>query len=236
MGLQQFERRLERLVEGVFAKAFRSGLQPVEVGRRITREMDLGRTVGVRGVIAPNHFTITIDPSDHERFVSYEEALLRELADAAREHARDEGYSFMGPVEIELVEDDRLHTGAFQIVGRLAEGVGGSGAGSFKVDAEVREGPGGGPSAALVLADGTRVELGEDPVTIGRLDDCEIQLSDKNVSRRHAEVRPEGRGFIVVDLDSTNGTRVNDARVKRRELNDGDEVTVGATTLRFEST
>ena len=217
MGLQQFERRLERLVEGVFAKAFRSGLQPVEVGRRITREMDLGRTVGVRGVIAPNHFTITIDPSDHERFVSYEEALLRELADAAREHARDEGYRFLGPVEVEIETDN-------------------VGAGSFRVDAEVREGPGGGPYAALVLADGTRVDLGEDPVTIGRLDDCEIQLSDKNVSRRHAEVRPEGSGFVVVDLDSTNGTRVNDARIKRRELSDGDEVTVGATTLRFEST
>jgi hypothetical protein len=216
MGLQQFERRLERLVEGVFAKAFRSGLQPVEVGRRMTREMDLGRTVGVRGVIAPNHFTITIDPSDHDRFISYEEALLRELGDAAREHARDEGYRFLGPVTVELATSD-------------------VGPGVFAVAAEVREGPGGGPFAALVLPDGGRVDLGEDPVTIGRLDDCEVQLSDKNVSRRHAEVRPEGGGFVVIDLDSTNGTRVNNARVKKRELNDGDEVTVGATTLRFES-
>ena len=215
MGLQQFERRLERLVEGVFAKAFRSGLQPVEVGRRITREMDLGRTVGVRGVVAPNYFRITIDPSDHERFVSYEEALLRELGDAAREHARDEGYRFMGPVTVEL------ETGKV-------------GAGSFHLEAEVREGPGGGPYGALVLSDGTRVELGEDPVCIGRLDECEIQLSDKNVSRRHAEVRREGAGFVLIDLDSTNGSKVNGGRVKRRELADADEITVGATTLRFE--
>ncbi|HZN14057.1 MAG TPA: DUF3662 and FHA domain-containing protein [Acidimicrobiales bacterium] len=215
MGLQQFERRLERIVEGVFAKAFRSGLQPVEVGRRITREMDLGRTVGVRGVIAPNHFTITIDPSDHERFTSYEEALVRELADAAREHARDEGYRFLGPVTVEL-ETAAVGPGVFQLV------------------AEVREGPGGGPHASLVSADGSRVDLGEDPVTIGRLDDCEIQLSDKNVSRRHAEIRREAGGFVVVDLDSTNGTKVNGARVKRRDLVEGDEVTVGATTLRFE--
>lgn len=217
MGLQQFERRLERLVEGVFAKAFRSGLQPVEVGRRITREMDIGRTVGVRGVVAPNHFTITVDPSDHAKFVSYEETLLRELGDAAREHARDEGYRFMGPVEVELVSDKL-------------------GAGVFDVAADVREGPGGGPYAALVLEDGTRIDLGEDPVCIGRLSECEIPLSDKNVSRRHAEVRREGAGFVVVDLDSTNGTRVNGARVKQRELSDGDEVTVGATKLRFEST
>lgn len=216
MGLQQFERRLERLVEGVFAKAFRSGLQPVEVGRRITREMDLARTVGVGGhVIAPNHFVITIDPSDHERFVSYEEALVRELADAAREHARDEGYRFLGPVTVEI-ETQQI------------------GPGVFNVDASVQEGPGGGPYAALVLGDGSRVTLGEDPVCIGRSEDCEIQLADKNVSRRHAEVRREGAGFVLVDLDSTNGTRVNDGRVKRRELNDGDLITVGATTVRFE--
>jgi FHA domain-containing protein len=215
MGLQQFERRLERLVEGVFAKAFRSGLQPVEVGRRITREMDLGRTVGVRGVIAPNYFRIVIDPSDHEKFVSYEEALLRELGDAAREHAKDEGYRFLGPVTVEL---------------ETAE----VGPGVFQLEAEVREGPGGGPYAALVLGDGSRIELGEEPVCIGRAEDCEVQVSDKNVSRRHAEVRREGGGFVLVDLDSTNGTRVNGARAKRRELADGDEITVGATTVRFE--
>jgi hypothetical protein len=215
MGLQQFERRLERLVEGVFAKAFRSGLQPVEVGRRITREMDLGRMVGVRGIVAPNHFTISIDPSDHERFTSYEEALIRELCDAAREHAKDEGYRFLGPIEIEL-ETGKVGPGVFDVV------------------AEVREGPGGGPYGALVLGDGTRVELGEDPACIGRADDCEIQLADKNVSRRHAEVRREGGGFVAVDLDSTNGTKVNGARTKRKELADGDEISVGSTTLRFE--
>src|SRR5436305_4294260 len=98
MGLQQFERRLERLVEGVFAKAFRSGLQPVELGRRLAREMDLHRTVGVRGLIAPNHFTVALGESDHERFSSFSESLIRELSDAVREHARDEGYGFVGPV------------------------------------------------------------------------------------------------------------------------------------------
>src|SRR5437016_12636073 len=98
MGLQQFEQRLERLVEGVFAKAFRSGLQPVELGKRIAREMDLHRTVGVRGVIAPNHFTVALSDSDQERFASFAEALTRELGEAVREHARAEGYGFVGPV------------------------------------------------------------------------------------------------------------------------------------------
>ena len=88
MGLQQFEERLERLVEGTLAKPFRSNLQPVEIGRRLTREMDLHRRVGVRGLIAPNAFAVTLSPADVSRFSNFIEALSRELADAAREHAR----------------------------------------------------------------------------------------------------------------------------------------------------
>src|ERR1700726_1173156 len=102
MGLQQFERRLERLVEGVFAKAFRSGLQPVELGRRMVREMDLGRSVGVRGMLAPNHFTIWVSPEDAQRLAPIEQTLRRELIDAARDHARSERYRFPGLVEVEI--------------------------------------------------------------------------------------------------------------------------------------
>jgi hypothetical protein len=100
MGLQQFEERLERLVEGTLAKPFRSNLQPVEIGRRLTREMDLHRRVGVRGLIAPNAFAVTLSPADVSRFSNFIDALSRELSDAAREHARIEGYSFVGPVEV----------------------------------------------------------------------------------------------------------------------------------------
>jgi len=216
MGLQHFERRLERLVEGVFAKAFRSGLQPVELGRRLTRVMDADRTVGVRGVITPNRFTFALAPSDHDRFESFSEALTRELADAARAHAKDEGYLFVGPVEILLESDADMSPGTFLLAG------------------EVVAAPGGGPVGALVLADGTRVEVGQDPVTIGRLPDCDVVVADNNVSRRHAEVRRQDDVIVVVDLGSTNGTRVNGAGVKQRALADGDELTVGATRMRFE--
>jgi hypothetical protein len=216
MGLQQFERRLERLVEGVFAKAFRSGLQPVEVGRRLTREMDLHRTHGVRGVLVPNIFELALAPTDHERFEQFADTLVRDLADMARQHARDEGYTFVGPVEISLEVDPSLTPGM------------------FLVSSEVREAAGGTPGS-LVLPDGARIELGDEPVTIGRLPDCEVALDDRNVSRRHAEVRRDGTTFLVVDLDSTNGTRVNGAGVKERRLTDGDTITVGTTTLRFEA-
>src|SRR5438067_2655732 len=151
MGLQQFERRLERLVEGVFAKAFKSGLQPVELGRRLTREMDTNRTLGVRGTIAPNHFVIELSPSDYQRFAAFEEALRRELADAARQHARDEKYEFLGPVGVEIGHDSNIAAGTFLLAG------------------DVVSAPGGGVVGSLVLPDGRRIMVGDDPVTIGRL-------------------------------------------------------------------
>lgn len=217
MGLQQFERRLERLVEGVFAKAFRSGLQPVELGRRLTREMDANRAVGLRGAIVPNVFTFALSPADHERFASFADALTRELADAAREHARNEAYVFVGPVEVSLEEDPSLTAGMFLLSG------------------EVHEAAGGGAVGSLVLPDGERVSVGEEPVSIGRLAECDVVLADSSVSRRHAEVRRQGSDFVVADLGSTNGTKVNGAGVKERRLVDGDEISVGSAKLRFEA-
>src|ERR1700689_3227296 len=103
MGLQQFEERLERLVEGTLAKPFRSNLQPVEIGRRLTREMDLHRRVGVRGLIAPNSFAVTLAKPDVDRLANFLDALVRELAEAAREHARNEQYTFVGPIDVQIL-------------------------------------------------------------------------------------------------------------------------------------
>src|SRR6478672_5502725 len=115
MGLQRFERRLERLVEGAFGKAFRSGLQPVEIGRRLAREMDAGRQLGVRGTVVPNEFTVRLSNEDLERFAGFHDALQVELADAAREHARTEGYRFEGPVEVTILGDDSAKRGDLRI-------------------------------------------------------------------------------------------------------------------------
>lgn len=217
MGLQRFERGLERLVEGVFAKTFRSGLQPVELGRRLAREMDLRRTVSVNGLVAPNRFEILLNPTDAERFASFMDALKRELVEAAREHARTERYSFLGPVSVELAVDEHLT------------------AGMYSIKASLQEQPGGGPIGALGLADGKRIQLNDESVVIGRLPECDIALPDPNVSRRHAEVRRHGNEFVVVDLGSTNGTKVNGTHVSgERRLHDGDEISVGATIIRFE--
>jgi hypothetical protein len=180
MGLQQFEERLERLVEGTLAKPFRSNLQPVEIGRRLTREMDLQRRVGVHGLIAPNAFVVTLAPADVD--------------------------------------------GASQKSGR------------FTVAAEVREGVDGGFLAEIVLGDGQRIQVGAEPLVIGRLPECGVVLPDSNVSRRHAQLRRVGDTVVLTDLGSTNGTRVNGAPIRERVLVSGDEVSVGSTKLVFEMT
>ena len=204
-------------MEGTFNKAFRSGLQPVEIGHRVTRVLDDGRALGVDGrPVAPNNIGVYLSPADFERFSSFAEALARELAEAARQHARDENYVFLGPVEIAIEVDQTASAGTFLLAG------------------EVVAAPGGGVVGSLVLPDGRRVPVGDDPVTIGRLADCEITVTDKNVSRRHAEIRRRRDAIVLVDLDSTNGTLVNGSPVKESPLVDGDEVAVGETVLRYE--
>jgi FHA domain-containing protein len=215
MGFQRFERRLERLVEGAFSKAFRSGLQPVEIGRRLTREMDAGRTLGVRGTVVPNEFVVRLSAEDVERFSGFHDALVHELADAAREHARDEGYHFIGPVEVTILEDAAARRG------------------DLAVDAVIRAGPEG-AVGAIVLPDGRRVQLGDEPAIVGRMPECAVALSDPQVSRQHAQITRDEHGYRVVDLGSTNGTSVNGVVVREHSLTDGDVIVVGATSLRFE--
>jgi hypothetical protein len=217
VGLQSFERRLERLVEGTFNKAFRSGLQPVELGRRVARVLDSGRTLGVSGrAVAPNNIGVYLSEADFARFESFADVLARELAEAARTHAREEDYQFVGPVTVTLVPDETLKAGDFDVVAEIAEGEGGR-------------------IGSLVLPDGARIPLGEDSTVIGRLAECTVSLNDSRASRRHAEVRPQGDGFVVIDLGSMNGTRVNGTPVQEHLLHDGDEIGVGATVLRFEA-
>ena len=213
--MQGFERRLEKLVEGTFGKAFRSGLQPVEVGRKVTRALDAERAVGVDGVpIAPNNIGVYLSSADFERFSAFADALARELAEAAREHARDEGYHFVGPVTVTLVSDDELRAGECDIA------------------AEVHEGK---RVGSLVLPDGRRYPLAEKPVVMGRMSDCDIVLADPRASRQHAEIQPVGHGFVLSDLGSMNGTVVNGTPVREHQLTDGDEIRVGSTVLHFEA-
>ena len=161
MGLRGLERRLERVVEGAFARVFRSGLRPVELGRGLTRAMDDQRSVGVGGTaVAPNHFIVHLAPEDGDALAGVQGSLARELAEVAREHAREQRLTFMGPVQVVLVGDGRL------------------GAGRFDIDAELREQPGGGGVGSLVTPAGDRIPLQGPVFRIGRLGECELTLPD----------------------------------------------------------
>lgn len=217
MGLKGFEHRLERLVEGTFSKAFRSGVEPVEIGRKIVRAVDAGRTLGVSGrAVVPNDIVVYLSPTDLDQFQSYADVLARDLAEATRAHAKEEGYTFLGAVSVALAEDEALRTGDVDVVAEIAEGEGGR-------------------VGSLLLPDGARVPLGDEPAIIGRLPECAVTLNDPKISRHHAEVRPYGDGFLVADLGSMNGTTVNGVAIREQVLADGDALGVGSTTIRFEA-
>jgi hypothetical protein len=217
MGLQQFERRLERLVDGVFARTFRSGLQPIEVGRRLTREMDLKRQMSVRGLVAPNAFVVVLSPTDAERFSGFMDTFIHELGEAAKTHAANEEYQLLGPVSVRVEVDPDLATGTFDLFAEIAPAK------------PPRESSG--PTVSLVLPDGRRIPIGPIPVTIGRLPGVTILLADPSVSRRHAEVRLANGVPTITDLGSTNGTRVNGLPVTQHVLRSGDRISIGATEL-----
>ena len=225
MRLQGIEKRLERLVEGAFARAFRTDLRPIELGRRVVREIDAHLTLGVKGErVAPNHIRIRLNAADYERFRPFAEALAAELADAVEEHVAEERYTVKGPPLVELVVDAKQREGQFDVKTSVAA--------APRVP---------GPAAWLQLPDGKTIPVPEDdPVSIGRMPDCDIVINDSNVSRIHAEVRVVDGRATLLDLKSLNGTRLNGRGVPPDTfglpLSDGDEVQIGNTTLRFTAT
>ena len=216
MGLRRFERRLESLVEGTFARVFKSGLTPLEIGRRIVREIDGNQTVAVDGALAvPNHYWVYLSAADHTRFAEVETPLTNELIEAARTHIADEQYRVLGPVSVTLVEAADYPEGTLQ------------------VQAQWREGVAQQTSASIVLSTGERFPVGN-PFTVGRLPGGSLVLTDENVSRNHAVIELGPNGWLVRDLGSTNGTQVNGAPIQESPLQNGDSVVFGATEATFE--
>jgi len=223
--LRDFERRLGGLVEGLFSKTFRSGVQPIELAKRVIREMDDARQVGVQDVWAPNRFEIALSPDDAERYRQAESALAAELRQVVREHAGERGYGLVGPPDVSFVVDEGLRKGDFTVAASLVEGE----------ERMPPAGPTGGAVRLVVHEDGgTRtVPVEREVVTIGRLPDCDIVLKDRGASRRHAQIRTKAGTSTLTDLGSTNGTRLNGVTIQTRALEDGDRITIGATVLEF---
>jgi len=258
--LRGIEHRLESLVEGAFGRAFRSHVQPVELARKLVKEMDDHKTVSVSRVYVPNEYVLYLAPQDRESLPP-ERELLTELADYLAEHARREGYALVSTPRVLLEEDDDLSVGEFGIATRMvhakeaaADAPAAPAAPAVEPDAELGQtkifkpapdtaavsaaeaaelGLAHTPPAALVVR-GKRHELGDGPVVIGRSRECTITIDDPNISRRHAEIRRQDGAYWIADLGSTNGLEINGRREQRARLSHGDRIVIGRTDLSFE--
>ena len=248
--LRSIESKLESLFEGVFGRAFRTNVQPVELARKLVKEMDDHRNVSVSRVYVPNEYTIYLSPGDRTQFENYEEQLKGELSDYLAEHARRENYVLLTPPRVQFETDEDLDVGVFGIATRMVqtakslEGRESDG----EPNATMVYKPGAVPQAteaaspvdlgiqreiAVLTLNTERHEITKRRVVIGRSKDADVQVTDPNVSRRHAELRQEGATYWLVDLDSTNGVEVRGKRVKRVKLEDGTRFTVGSTEIAF---
>jgi hypothetical protein len=249
--LRAIEHKIEALVEGVFGRAFRTNVQPVELARKLVKEMDDHRTVSVSRVYVPNEYTIYLSPHDRGQFQAYEDSLKLELQEYLAEHARREGYVMLSPPSVLFSTDDDLGLGVFGIATRMVQrGKKAADAPAPKPTAAATMVYRPKEAAALAVAgddeapveresvwltvDGERISVDKRVIVLGRAQDCDIQLSDPNVSRRHAELRQEETSYWIVDLGSTNGMEVNGRRLRQAKLESGDRVTLGSTDVVFE--
>jgi Protein of unknown function (DUF3662)/Inner membrane component of T3SS, cytoplasmic domain len=252
--LRNLESKIAGAVEGAFGRAFKSRVQPVELARKLAKEMDEQKTVSVSHTYVPNEYAVYLSPADREQFENYEGALRKELSDYLLEHARREGLALVTRPVVSLETDERLRTGEFGIQAWMS--------GAAAEEASGEEQPAGAapdyghtmvyspdraprrletplPGAqqerrAMLVGDGKRTVLSGDRLVVGRSRECDLVVDDPNVSRRHMEVRRDDAGWVVADLGSTNGTKLNGRRVDEAPLEPGDEVAVGVSRYTFE--
>ena len=218
MVIKKVENKIEKLVEGTFAKFFSSELKPVEISRKIVREIELNRSIGVHGDhLAPNDFDVAISESDYSNLIKAKEPLEQELEETIRDYSYQEGYIFLGSINVSIKKEDNLR------------------AGTFRIDARLKQDESGCPPGALVLPDGKRIQIGNDVITIGRLQDSTVCIDDPSISRNQAEVLLRETGYLLSDLGSTNGTLVNGRRISQHVLTDHDQIEFGSYRIRFEA-
>lgn len=227
--LQRFERRLEELVSGAFARAFRSAVQPVEIAAALQRECDNNAQILSRQRrLAPNHFHVELSGTDMERLTPDDTALASELAQQVEEYAAEQGYVFPGPIAIDFEQADDLTTGRFRVRSRAQARVS-----SSATETQLRR------AVAMIEVNGTRHPLNPPGMVVGRGTDADLRINDPGVSRRHIEFavvagasgRREDLRIDVRDLGSTNGMLVDDQKVTRAAVRDGSTIRVGNTTL-----
>ncbi len=259
--LRNLESRIAGLVEGTFGRVFRTPVRPVEIARRLVKEMDEHRTVSVSRTYVPNEYVVWLSPEDRQSFVAIEHEVADELAVRVLEHARGERLALVSRPVITFDTDDRLRLGEFGIQARLvrpseeaAVAAGGSRppkdvpavvqaehtntmvfSSAERLSEPLEEQRSERRGRALVVAEGRRMVVPSGGAVIGRSRECDVVLGDSNVSRRHAEIRAHGSGWVVEDLGSTNGVRVNGTPARgATTIKGGDRLEIGTVPVVFE--
>jgi hypothetical protein len=248
--LRSLESKLAGLVEGTFARAFKSEVRPVEIARKLAREMDEHRVQSLSRTYAPNEYAVWLSPDDRAQFEGVEQDLAQDLGGYLLEHARRERIALVTRPKIEFRTDDRLRLGEFGIQARLvrpgaddlqAPSQGDEGhtmvySTADRVSEQLRE-PDPHRARARLRVNGRVHPVKSGGAMLGRSRDCDVILDDANVSRHHAEIRPSGGSWTVRDLGSTNGVKVNGRRVdpqRPQSLKRGDELEIGTSHVTFE--
>ncbi|MEP7223350.1 MAG: DUF3662 and FHA domain-containing protein [Actinomycetota bacterium] len=248
--LRSIESKIEGLFEGVFGRAFRANVQPIELARKLVKEMDDHRNVSVSRVYVPNEYTIYLSLQDRKQFAGYEGSLVGELQEYLAEHARRERYALLGAPVVLVTTDEDLAIGEFGIATRLvADETSDEAPPPPEIPVEqpaqtmiyraptppVADAPEPEPEQEVVslTVAGRQHVITEPCVVLGRSREAGVRISDVNSSRRHAELRQEGAAYWIVDLGSMNGTIVNGKRVDRQRLRDGDRIAIGSTEIVF---
>jgi hypothetical protein len=228
-------------------------VQPVELARRLAKEMDAHKTASVSRVYVPNEYTVHLSDKDRDKLEGYERSLEQELSGYLLEHARRRSYDLLTRPAVSFETDERQRLGEVGIQTRLVKPPAAEGErpsqgeeGHTMVYSAVRERADRRQSRrrgvdalvatrAVVSLDDRRYVFDGPRATLGRSKAADCVLRDPNVSRRHAELRRSESGdWEIADLGSTNGVKVNGRRVGSARLNPGDEVTLGTTSFRFD--
>jgi hypothetical protein len=230
-GLQRFEQRLESMISGAFARAFRSAVQPVEIAAALQRECDNNAQILSRDRrMVPNAFHVELSQTDLDRLTPYDSTIAQELASQVQLHGTQQGYVFPGPISIAFEPADDLTTGRFRVRSRAEAKVTG-----HATHTQVRR------ARALLEVNGTKHPLHPPGLVIGRGTDTDVRINDPGVSRRHLEFTvhqtrsPDGGRedvqIEVRDLGSTNGILVDGRKLPRATVGDGSQIKVGNTTM-----
>jgi hypothetical protein len=246
----RMEKGIERAVNGAFAKAFRSEVQPVEIASALRREVDDKATIVSRGrTLVPNTFVVELGPADHGRLGEWEDALSDELRDVVNEHAGQQQYAFVGPITVKFEEAEDLDTGLFRVrssttkgARRVASGPPAQAPSSrprsrHAPDEPIGQAPPPSRSAVPQISlevEGRTHHVNSTITVLGRGAEADVVVDDAGVSRRHAEIHTDGGRVRVVDLGSTNGTFVDGERVGQGatgDLTDGSRITIGRSRI-----